>query len=131
MALPWYVAPQLEVVNHAMKGRSSRNFVAEGRLDAILADIRPDDVLLVQFGPNDQEPDPVGTDPWTTYPDQLRLYLDAARERGAVPVLLTSSSGPRPACSTSCPSGSPGRRPWPPRADGRRRGATPPVPRVA
>jgi lysophospholipase L1-like esterase len=92
MALPWYVAPQLEVVNHAMNGRSSRSFVAEGRLDAILADIRPDDVLLVQFGHNDQKPDPVGTDPWTTYPDHLRLYLDAARERGAVPVLLTPAS---------------------------------------
>jgi hypothetical protein len=42
-------------------GRSSRSFVAEGRLDAILDVILPDDVLLVQFGHNDQKPDPVGT----------------------------------------------------------------------
>jgi lysophospholipase L1-like esterase len=89
MALPWYVAPRIDIVNHAMNGRSSRSFVAEGRLDAILEAIRPHDVLLVQFGHNDQKPEPVGTDPWTTYRSHLRLYLDAAREHGAVPVLLT------------------------------------------
>jgi lysophospholipase L1-like esterase len=92
MALPWYVTPRIEVVNHAMNGRSSRSFLAEGRLDAILDVIQPADVLQVQFGHNDQKPDPVGTDPWTTYRSHLRLYLDAARERGAVPVLLTPAS---------------------------------------
>ncbi len=90
MALPWYVAPRIEVVNHAMNGRSSRSFVAEGRLDVILDAIRPGDVLLVQFGHNDQKSDPVvGTEPWTTYRSSLRRYLDGARERGVVPVLLT------------------------------------------
>ncbi|PUB29046.1 lysophospholipase L1-like esterase [Promicromonospora sp. AC04] len=90
MALPWYVAPRIEVVNHAMNGRSSRSFIAEGRLDVILDAIRPGDVLLVQFGHNDQKSDPdVGTEPWTTYPSYLRRYLDGARGRGARPVLLT------------------------------------------
>lgn len=92
MGLPWYVAPQVEVSNHAMNGRSSRSFVTEGRLDAIVDDLRSDDVLLVQFGHNDQKPDPVGTEPWTTYRSHLLLYLDAARDRGAVPVLLTPAS---------------------------------------
>ena len=90
MALPWYVVPRTEVLNHAVGGRSSRSFVEEGRLDAILADIRTGDVLLVQFGHNDQKSDPeVGTDPWTSYQSYLRRYLDGARVRGAVPVLLT------------------------------------------
>lgn len=90
MGLPWYVAPRIEVLNHAMNGRSSKSFIAEGRLDAILDAVRPGDVLLVQFGHNDQKADPaVGTDPWTTYPAHLRRYLDGARERGARPVLLT------------------------------------------
>ena len=84
MGLAWYVAPRIEVLNHAMNGRSSKSFIAEGRLDAILDAVRPGDVLLVQFGHNDQRADPaVGTDPWTTYPAHLRRYLDGARERGA------------------------------------------------
>jgi len=90
MALPWYVAARIEVINHAMNGRSSKSFIKEGRLAAILDVIRPGDVLLVQFGHNDQKSDPaVGTEPWTTYRSSLRRYLDGARERGAVPVLLT------------------------------------------
>lgn len=92
MGLPWYLAPGIEVVNHAMNGRSSRSFVTEGRLDAIRDVIRPDDVLLVQFGHNDQKPEPVGTEPWTTYRSHLLLYLDVAREHGAEPVLLTPAS---------------------------------------
>ena len=36
MGLSWYVAPRIEVLNHAMNGRSSKSFIAEGRLDAIL-----------------------------------------------------------------------------------------------
>lgn len=90
MGLPWYVAPRIEVLNHATNGRSSMSFIAEGRLDVILDDIRPGDVLLVQFGHNDQKSDPyLRTDPWTSYPAHLRRYLDGARERGARPVLLT------------------------------------------
>lgn len=90
MALPWYVAARTEVLNHARNGRSSRTFVEEGRLDGILADLRAGDVLLVQFGHNDEKSDPrVRTDPWTTYQFFLRRYIDGARERGAVPVLLT------------------------------------------
>jgi lysophospholipase L1-like esterase len=93
MGLPWYLAPQLEVINHAMNGRSSRSFITEERLDAILDGIRPGDVLLVQFGHNDQKTDPrIGTDPWTSYRSHLRRYLDEARERGAEPVLLTPAS---------------------------------------
>jgi len=90
MALPWYVAARTEVLNHAMNGRSSRTFVEEGRLASILADLRAGDVLLVQFGHNDEKSDPlVRTDPWTSYQSFLRLYVDGARQRGAVPVLLT------------------------------------------
>lgn len=90
MALPWYVAARTEVLNHAMNGRSSRTFIEEGRLAEIMADLRAGDVLLIQFGHNDEKSDPlVRTDPWTSYQSFLRLYLDGARQRGAVPVLLT------------------------------------------
>ena len=93
MGLPWFLAPGIEVANHAMNGRSSRSFVTEGRLAALVDDLRPGDLLLVQFGHNDQKTDPlVGTDPWTSYRSHLRRYLDAARERGAEPVLLTPAS---------------------------------------
>jgi lysophospholipase L1-like esterase len=92
MALPFFLHERLSVANHAVNGRSSKSFIDEGRLDAILATIRPGDLLLIQFGHNDSKSaDPTRyTEPWTTYQDYLRQYIDGARARGARPVLATS-----------------------------------------
>ncbi|MFE2265800.1 rhamnogalacturonan acetylesterase [Streptomyces griseosporeus] len=92
MALPFFLHKDLTVANHAVNGRSSKSFVDEGRLAAILSLIRPGDLLLVQFAHNDEKAtDPARyTEPWTTYQDHLRLYVDGARARGARPVLATS-----------------------------------------
>ncbi|MEU9961916.1 rhamnogalacturonan acetylesterase [Streptomyces sp. NPDC050982] len=92
MALPFFLGERLAVANHAVNGRSSKSFIDEGRLDVILAAIRPGDLLLVQFGHNDSKiADPTRyTEPWTTYQDYLRQYVDGARARGARPVLATS-----------------------------------------
>ncbi|TQE33695.1 rhamnogalacturonan acetylesterase [Streptomyces ipomoeae] len=92
MALPFFLHSGLNVSNHAVNGRSSKSFIDEGRLDVILEAIRPGDLLLIQFGHNDSKvADPTRyTEPWTTYQDYLRQYIDGARARGARPVLATS-----------------------------------------
>ncbi|MEU9171424.1 rhamnogalacturonan acetylesterase [Streptomyces sp. NPDC048420] len=92
MALPFFLHKDVPVANHAVNGRSSKSFVDEGRLDVVLGLIKPGDFLLVQFAHNDEKTaDPTRyTEPWTTYQDYLRLYIDGARARGARPVLATS-----------------------------------------
>ncbi|UXY19090.1 rhamnogalacturonan acetylesterase [Streptomyces cynarae] len=91
MALPFFLREGLAVADHAVNGRSSKSFVDEGRLAAVLSVIRPGDLLLIQFGHNDEKTaDPARyTEPWTTYQDYLRLYIDGARAHGARPVLAT------------------------------------------
>ncbi|MFH9086199.1 rhamnogalacturonan acetylesterase [Streptomyces sp. NPDC017673] len=91
MALPFFLREEVTVANHAVNGRSSKSFADEGRLDAILAGIRPGDLLLVQFAHNDEKAtDPARyTEPWTTYQQYLRRYVDGARARKARPVLAT------------------------------------------
>ncbi|MDT0341957.1 rhamnogalacturonan acetylesterase [Streptomyces sp. DSM 44938] len=91
MALPFFLGRRLTVSNHAVNGRSSKSFADEGRLDAVLAAIRPGDLLLVQFAHNDEKAeDPTRyTEPWTTYQEYLTRYVQGARARGARPVLLT------------------------------------------
>ncbi|WP_405934930.1 rhamnogalacturonan acetylesterase [Streptomyces longwoodensis] len=91
VALPFFLHRDRPVANHAVNGRSAKSFVDEGRLDTVLAAIRPGDVLLVQFAHNDEKTtDPTRyTEPWSTYQDYLRRYVEGARARGARPVLAT------------------------------------------
>lgn len=44
---------KLNVVNRAIGGRSSRTFRTEGRWEKVLAELKPGDFLLIQFGHND------------------------------------------------------------------------------
>ncbi|MEI8407273.1 MULTISPECIES: rhamnogalacturonan lyase family protein [unclassified Kribbella] len=80
-------------VNKAIGGRSSKNFISQGRLDEILGAIRPNDYLFVQFGHNDatQGVDDRYASP-ADYKEYLRTYVHGARQRGAIPVLVTPVS---------------------------------------
>ncbi|GAA2233196.1 rhamnogalacturonan acetylesterase [Kitasatospora cystarginea] len=90
-ALPVFLNhDKVSVNNWAKVGASSKSFVDEGRLAKILAEIRKGDYLLIGFGHNDERPEPiVHTDPFGSYQDYLRKFVDGARSKGAVPVLVT------------------------------------------
>lgn len=85
-----FLKPEAVVLNKAASGRSSKSFINEGRLDEIREGIGPGDYFLIQFGHNDEKPDEERrTEPYTTYKQYLKQYINAAREKGAHPVLLT------------------------------------------
>ncbi len=50
---PFFDTTKINVVNRAIGGRSSRTFITEGRWDKVLAEIKPGDFVMVQFGHND------------------------------------------------------------------------------
>lgn len=50
---PYFDARKLNVVNHAIGGRSSRTFYTEGRWDKLLAQVKAGDFVVIQFGHND------------------------------------------------------------------------------
>lgn len=60
---PLFDTSKVNVVNHAIGGRSSRTFQNEGRWDASLAMMQKGDYVVIQFGHNDagplNEPPPV------------------------------------------------------------------------
>ncbi|GAB3219890.1 hypothetical protein GCM10027447_03650 [Glycomyces halotolerans] len=86
-----YFDEEVTVENHAIGGRSSRSFIEEGRLDAILDEIQPGDYLFVQFGHNDAtQSRPERYTPPEDYKTYLRdHYIAGAVEKGAIPVLVT------------------------------------------
>jgi lysophospholipase L1-like esterase len=86
-----YLDKTWEVRNHAQSGRSARSFIEQGWLDGIAKDLRKGDVLLIQFGHNDEKiEDPARyNEPLQAYPQWLMRYVSLARERGATPILIT------------------------------------------
>jgi len=79
------------VLDYARGGRSTKSFIAEGRLDVLAGDLAKGDTLLIAFGHNDESADVAArfTDPDGDFRDNLRRYVAAARAKGAEPVLLT------------------------------------------
>lgn len=82
--------PGVNIVNKAMGGRSTKSFLADGRLVDIEKMIQPGDLLLIQFTHNDTS-DLVWrhTDANTSFAANLEIFVDTARLHGAIPVLMT------------------------------------------
>ncbi len=92
-ALPEYVKNGVQVKNHGLSGRSTKSFWDEGLFKPVEEGMGPGDLLLIQFGHNDEKDDEERhTDPDTTFPENLWRYCSAALEKGAQPVLLTPVS---------------------------------------
>src|ERR1035438_2928088 len=66
---------QVNIVNRARGGRSSRTFVTEGLWERVRAELKPGDFVLIQFGHNDGGPP------------------DRDRARGSLPGLGEESKG--------------------------------------
>lgn len=110
---PYFDAARINVVNHAIGGRSSRTFYTEGRWQRVLGQLKAGDVVAIQFGHNDggRIGDPAmkgrasgkGIGPETvedTRPDgskeqvhtfgwYMARYVADARARGATVILLS------------------------------------------
>ena len=88
-----YLPKDVDIFNYAQNGRSSKSFIEEGLLNKIDNCIGQRDLLLIQFGHNDQKEDEKRhTDPYSTYQDYLRQYIEVARKHHAIPILITSLS---------------------------------------
>lgn len=89
--LSLFIRPEIQVQNHAENGRSTKSFLDEGRLATIYDRIDTGDFLFVQFSHNDEKAeDPERyTDPDGEFCENLERFVNAARNKGAIPVLIT------------------------------------------
>lgn len=88
-ALPGFTREGVVVKNHALSGRSSRSFRTEGLFAPVEREIGSGDLLLIQFGHNDEKDDARHTDPDSSFPQELWRYCAFALGKGAQPVLVT------------------------------------------
>lgn len=85
-----YFKSTLVASDKARSGRSSKSFYDEGAWTPVQAALKAGDYVFIQFGHNDEKTDPaLHTDPYTTYQQYLTRYIDTARARGAIPILVT------------------------------------------
>lgn len=91
MVLKCSLDPTVEVVNLARGGRSTKTFIEEGLWDQLVAQLRPGDTVLIQFGHNDADTKKIVrfTDPNGAYEVNLRRFVADARAKQATPVLVT------------------------------------------
>jgi lysophospholipase L1-like esterase len=110
---PFFDTNKIDVRNHAIGGRSSRTFITEGRWDKVLATLKKDDYVIMQFGHNDASPlddtarargviRGVGEDSteiWNpirkikevvhTYGWYMRKYVRETKAKGAIPIICS------------------------------------------
>ena len=90
-ALPAFFNRKVTVRNYAVNGRSTKSFIAEGRWQTVLDNLKPGDYVFIQFGHNDQKiQDPVRyATPFDGYQRNLERFVHEAREKQAIPILFT------------------------------------------
>lgn len=89
--LPEYFRKTVKIEDRAKDGRSARSFRDERLWAPIVERLRPGDWVIIQFGHNDQKKDKphAYADPATDYPELLGAFISEAREKGALPILVT------------------------------------------
>ena len=88
MITRWF-GPEVAISNHAESGLTARTFIASGRLDKILTTLKKGDLLIAEFGHNDEKEKKPGDGAWYHYTYQLKIFIDQVRAKGADIVFCT------------------------------------------
>ena len=84
-----YFDTNIVIANYAYSGSSLSSFKASNRLKKILLEIKKGDYLFVEFGHNDEKIKGAGNGAWESYSNLLTEFVQSAKEKGAIPVLVT------------------------------------------
>lgn len=93
MPFVYFWDSSVTVINRAKNGRSTKTFISEGLWKSIYNEAGKGDYVFIQFGHNDESKAKV--ERYTTpdeYKDNLRKFVNEARSKKAIPVLLTPVS---------------------------------------
>jgi len=91
MMLPAFLDKDIEVINYARGGRSTKSTIASRWWEECKANMKKGDYLFIQFGHNDAKIADTSryAAPFGAYQDNLRIFCRTALEKGVTPVVLT------------------------------------------
>ncbi len=82
--------PDYEIKNFARNGRSTKTCIEEGIFSQALSVAEKDDIIFIQFGHNDEKINTErGTDPFTSFAENLCYMATSFSQKGAKVVLLS------------------------------------------
>ena len=90
-ALPLFLNDKVSILNFARNGCSTKSFRTLGYFEKLLSASKSGDYCFIQFGHNDEkieDPDRY-TDPFTSYKDNLNIFIDELLEVGVTPILMS------------------------------------------
>ena len=90
--IPAFFKPGVVFANHAESGLTLGSFLGSRRLDKIMSVIKPGDYLFIEFGHNDQKEKGDNDGAWKSYTERLKIFVQETRQKGAIPVIVTSTS---------------------------------------
>jgi lysophospholipase L1-like esterase len=88
---PLFFNNNVQIFNHAKNGRSTKSFISQGRWKAVRDQLQSGDYVFIQFGHNDGKKEDTSrfAPPRPDYKNNLKIFISEAREKHAVPILLT------------------------------------------
>jgi lysophospholipase L1-like esterase len=84
-----YFDDKVVVANYAVSGSALSSFKSSNRLKKINSLIKPGDYLFIEFAHNDEKLKGPENTAWESYSKYLTEYVETARNKGAIPVLVT------------------------------------------
>lgn len=85
-----FLNPNIAVANYAESGEAANTFVAARRFAKLYSKMKKGDYLLIEFGHNDEKQVGLGIGPYTSFKNNLKYLIDKTREKGGIPILVTS-----------------------------------------
>ena len=92
--LDYYLPREVEVVNLAVNGRSTKSYIDEGRWSGLLDQLEQGDIVLISFGHNDSRddaPERYGA-PDGAYRENLMRFASDVLNAGGEPIILSSAA---------------------------------------
>ena len=89
MPFVYFWDSSVTVINKAKNGRSTSSFRNEGLWKQIMDEAGEGDYIFIQFGHNDEVPTKKTYTTETAFKNNLVQYVEEARQKKAIPVLLT------------------------------------------
>ncbi|HVN47751.1 MAG TPA: rhamnogalacturonan acetylesterase, partial [Bacteroidota bacterium] len=88
---PLFFSNNVHIINCAVNGRSTKNFLAEGRWKKVYDNLQAGDYVFIQFGHNDAKREDTArfAAPRPDYKNNLKRFIHDAREKSAIPIFLT------------------------------------------